>query len=102
MTFDEYKNLTPEQRKEIEKSVSEARRSLLWVGLKFSVGLFFANLIAIVVMIFFLKGSDIETLQDFQTVAIIVNFVFMFKYFYGQMKKVNDILTSKIKEVLKK
>jgi len=98
----DFKNATPEQKKEIDKILRAARPKTIWIGIKFSFGFFFSNLAAFLIGFWFLKDSDPEVLGNFQFVAIFANFIFMMIYLYRQLKLHGDIVVSKIKEVLKK
>lgn len=92
---------TPEQRKEISKVLSKSRLNLMFTGIKFAVGLFSANLICILIAATFLKDTDPDMIVGFQFVSIGINFVFMAKYLDGQIRANADIVSSKIKEILK-
>lgn len=94
--------VTPEQKKEVAKILSKARWNLLFIGAKFGIGLFFSNLIAMIIGIEFLKDADPDLLPYFQFVAMVTNFIFMALYLDRQFKKNSDIVKNQVKEVLKK
>lgn len=95
-------DLTPEQRKQIEKIVYKARLNLLGIGAKFAFGLFGANLICILTACVFLKDVDPEQIVGFEMVCMVINFLFMTTFIYRQLKANSDMVREKIKEVLKK
>lgn len=102
MNSEEQKEVTPEQKKEIAKILFNGRVGLFAIGIKFGIGLFAANIIAMLVGIYFLKDTDPEVQVNFQLFSFFLNFIFMITFLNGQLKKNSDIVTSKVKEVLKK
>lgn len=96
---------TLEQQKEIKKILFQSKVSLVGASIKFAIGLFSTNLIAILIGAYILKSEDPDTQKEmqagFQFVAMVVNFIFMTRYFSGQTKKINDRVTDKIKDILK-
>src|SRR5277367_3422916 len=101
MTDFDLTNATEEQKKEIAKILSEARRNLFWTAAKSSLGLFSANLLSFVIGIVLLNDCAVEIQVGFKLVSIFLNVMFMATYFNRQMKSNSDIVVSKIKEVLK-
>jgi hypothetical protein len=94
--------ITPEQKKEIQKILLKARLGLLGLWAKFSFGLFGANILCIFIGAFLLKDADPEQMAYFETVAFIVNFIFAATFLHRQLKIANDIVRNKLLEVLKK
>lgn len=93
--------VTAEQRKEIGKILFKGRVSLLGSAIKFAIGLFGLDLITILVGNAVLKDTDPEMQIGFQTVSIFVNFIFMAVFLHRQVKATTDIVTEKVKAVLK-
>lgn len=98
----EIKDATPEQKKEMEKVLSNARISIGWIVMKTSVLLLLANFIAMGVGVFVLSDSDADMQLGYHCVMIFTNAIFLLGYFNSQMKKNSDIVVSKIQEILKK
>ncbi len=96
------KEATPEQREKISKILSKARYSLLWISVKFFIGLFAANLISIFLGKYILGDVDPGMQGAFNFLCVLVNAIFMMRYFDGQMKASSDTVVKQIKEVLKK
>ena len=94
--------ITPEQKKEIQKILFKARLNFLGIGAKFSFGLFGANVLCIFLGAFLLKDADPEQMAYFETVAFIVNFIFAATFLHRQISAANDIVRNKLLEVLKK
>lgn len=94
--------LTEEQKAEVGKALRSARWRLFFAGLKFFVGLFAANLVCALLCGLYLKEISVEGQQWFQALCTLANAIFMGRYLSGQLKSNSDILTDKIKEILKK
>jgi Na+-driven multidrug efflux pump len=92
---------SPEQQKEIKKILSKGRLSLVLIGLKYGVGLFLSNLAALLIGAQILKDVEPETIQYFIVAAMFVNFLFMASYLHRLLKRNNDIVMERIKEILK-
>ena len=97
-----YEELTLEERKEVTKILSQGRNGMVWASIKFSVGLLTANLISMIVGALLLFDADPSFIVGYQVFSIILNMVFMVKYFNRQMKKNDDTLKEKLKQFLKK
>lgn len=95
------RNATPEQKKEISKILSQARLKTVWIGVKFSFGFFFSNVVAFLIGFWFLKDGDPDSLGSFQFIAVCANFIFMMIYLHRRLHANGVIVLSKIKEVLK-
>ena len=102
MDFPEFKDLTPEQLKEVSDALSKARRTMLFATVKFVIGLFAANLFTIFVGHYFLKDTNPDMQTGFRFLTCLVNTFFLVKYLDGKFKQSSDIVAMKIKEVLKK
>lgn len=102
MEAPELKDLTPEQIKEVSKILSKARWRLSWIAVKFASGLFLANITSLIVAFVLFKDSDPDYIKSFQFVAMFLNFIFMASYLSGQIKANSDIVSTGIKEILKK
>jgi cation transport ATPase len=102
MDPEEYKEITPEQKKEIAKIFSKGRISLVISSFKFAILLFGANLISIIIGFAFLKDADPSTRVYFEYVIMFINFIFSARYLDRQLKANTDTVMKKIKEVLKK
>lgn len=100
--MEESKEVTPEQRKELEKVLSTARKSLFWLVVKFSLGLFFSNLLAAVIGLIFLSSVDPDKQMGFLDVCFVINFIFIVRYSYGQFEVISDTVANRVKEILKK
>lgn len=100
--MEELKEITSEQKKSISKILLKARLNLFFIGLKFSVGLFGANLICILLGNQILKDITPEFQIGFQIVSMTVNFIFMARYLDSKIKENSDIVSNQVKEVLKK
>ena len=96
------KEATPEQKKLISKILLKARLSIVWIGMKFSFGLFFANLFSLVLGAYILKDVDTEVQAGFNFVSLLTNVIFMSIFLSSQMKKNTHKVSEQIKEVLKK
>jgi hypothetical protein len=96
------KNVTPEQKREINGIVSKARLSILLTVLKFGVGLFITNLISIAIGGYFLSDTDVEMQEGFQFVSLILNTILMGLYMHFNLRKINDDIAKKVKEILNK
>jgi len=96
------KDATPEQKKQISKILTKAKFRLFFIGTKFAVGLFSANLISFIVGHQILKDVDPDQVVGYQTAATFLNIIFMVVYLERQLKKNNLIVSTSIKEVLKK
>jgi len=94
--------ITPEQKKAIQKILFKGRLSLLGLWAKFSLGLFGANILCIFIGGYFLKDTDPEQMAYFETVCFILNFIFAATYIHRQVVALNDIVRNKLLEVLKK
>jgi hypothetical protein len=92
---------SPEQQKEIKKILSKGRLALIWIGLKYGIGLFLSNLAALLIGAQILKDVDPEILQYFIVVSMFINFLFMARYLHGRLKANNDRVMEGIKEILK-
>lgn len=94
--------LTEEQKKEVEKLIKQAQKSLFFIGIKFIGGLFGLSIISFMVMIGLLLQSSTETQQNFMVAANVINIIFMYSYLYGQLKANSQMVDEKIQEILKK
>lgn len=92
---------TPEQRKLISKILLKSKFSTLLILVKFVLGLFLANLICIFVGNRFLSDTDPEVQVWFHFVCVFTNAIFMSIYLNDRVRKLSDIVVSKVKEVLK-
>lgn len=95
------KEATSEQCKEISKILFRARLRIFWITLKFILGLFLANMAAIVVTFFLLFNISSEGQNAFKFISMAINSIFMGRYFHLRVKASRDILILKIKEILK-
>jgi len=95
-------NLTEEQRKELDKVISQSRKNILWATLKFVGGLLGLNILSFFVMVIFLLDSSMETQKGFMFTTQILNAVLMYSYFYGLLKANSQMADEKIKEIIKK
>jgi hypothetical protein len=102
MQLPELKDLTPEQRLEVSKILDKALTHQFWLSVKFILGLFSANFLAMLLGFYMLKDADPGYQLGFQVVSAAANVVFMVRYFHRQIKASDAIVASKIKEVLKK
>lgn len=97
----ELKDVTPEQKKEIEKIISKARISIFGIVIKTSVLLLLANFIAMGVGVFVLEDVDVDIQLGYHCVVLFINTISLLGYFNGKMKENSDIAISKIQEILK-
>ena len=98
--LDKIKEATEEQKKAMYKILSRARISILFITIKFSVGLFSANLISMFIGRLLLKDLDPETQVAFQLISVVINIIFMSVYLDGQFKKNAAKVADSIKKVL--
>lgn len=94
--------VTEDQKKEVGEALKKARRNLLFVGFKFVIGLFTANFLCAVLCSAVLKDVEQEAQDAFQFFATTTNIIFMAIYLNRHVKANSDILSAKIKEILKK
>jgi hypothetical protein len=94
--------ITPEQKKEIKKAIFSFRLSIFGLFARCSLGLFGANIICILIGIALLKDADPEQMVYFETICMIINFIFTALYLHRQRQIISDRLKNKILEVLKK
>ena len=94
--------LTEEQLQEVKKVISQAKRAMLFIGLKFAAGIFFTNIACILFIVFFMADLQLETLKNFQFACMIINFLFMSSFLTRQIRANDAIVNDKIKEILKK
>ena len=97
-----FDNFTPEQKKELQETVTKARNRLLWASMKAGLGLYAANLVCLLVGAALFVDSDPGIVVGYQGVCIVVNAIFMSTYFSRAMKENSDIVSNKIKELLNK
>lgn len=102
MTSEEAKNIEEDKKIEVQKAIAKASRNLLFIGLRFVAGLFLTNLVGALIGFLFLKDSDPQMQNRFAFLASFVNSIFMMLYLNRQCKSNNDILKSKIKDILNK
>jgi uncharacterized membrane protein (DUF485 family) len=97
-----WEELTKEEQVAMTKLLSKARFGLLFAAFKFLLGLFVSNILTLAFGHYLLGDPSETTWFWFCLVTSIVNSIFLSRYFSSQMDKNNDILMSKIKEILKK
>lgn len=95
------KDATPEQKKEIYKTIRGSFFVSVVTAIKFSMGLFLANGISYLIGLYILKDTDPEMKVAFQFVSTLVNFVFMMTYLSRRISTESAIVNNKIKEILK-
>jgi hypothetical protein len=98
----EDKELTPEQRKEIIAILRKGRLALPLIAIKFSIGLFAANLATLSIGKYMLADQGPDGQAAFHFICIIVNLYFMSGFLNRQINANSDIVSTRIKEVLKK
>jgi len=97
----ENQELTTEQRKQVAKILFKARANLFFIGFKFSIGLFGANMACILLGLYLFSDSNPQDLTGFNFTCMLANLAFMVLYLYEQLKTNADNVATKIKEVLK-
>lgn len=100
--FEELKDITPEQRKQVSKLLSKARSGLLWITVKYFAGLFGANFIAIAIAGTLLKDIDPDALSWFKVISMFTNLIFLTLYLDRRIKTNSAMVVTGIKEILKK
>jgi len=102
MIHPDIKLATPEQQKEIKKSISKAKWGFFYSYLKFVGGLLAINILTMIFGILYLKDTDPQMMKDFAVVSTVINFLFMIRYLDGQLKQNHAKLLDSIKDILKK
>lgn len=97
-----WEDLSEEERSEVTKALSKSRLNFLFSAIKFLLGLFIANTLTLLLGHYFTVDANPTAWLWFCLTTSVTNGIFLSRYFTSQMDKNNDILTSKIKEILKK
>ncbi len=100
--FKDIDKVTLEQRKDLIAALSAARSRLLWIGVKSGLAIFVTNFVAVLIGVLFLVDANPDFCSGYQLVSVVINAIFVARYFNSQMTISSDILNNKIKEILKK
>lgn len=100
--IEKLKNATPDQHKEIARILAKGRRGILLIALKYLSGLFAANMASVFISKYFLNDVDPDMQVGFQIISVILNAIFMGKYFHLHMNKNSATVSKEVETVLNK